>query len=53
MKKRTNSRKKKLLTVSQFASRVGVTRQAIRKAIVEKRLKYHAYKIGHNWVIEA
>jgi excisionase family DNA binding protein len=45
-------KKKKLLSISQMAKRLGITRQAVRKAIVEKRLKYRAYKIGAQWVVE-
>ena len=44
-------KRKKLLSVSQLAKVKGVTRQAIRKAIVEKRI-LGAYKVGHCWVIE-
>lgn len=45
-------KKKKLLSISQMAKRLGITRQGLRKAIVEKRLKYKAYKIGEQWCIE-
>ncbi len=44
-------KKKKLLSVSQLAKVKGVTRQGIRKAIVERRI-LGARKIGHQWVIE-
>jgi excisionase family DNA binding protein len=45
-------KKKKLLSISEMAKRLGISRQAVRKAIVEKRLKYRAYKIGNQWVVE-
>ncbi len=41
---------KKQVSVSQLAKMHGVTRQAIRKAIVEGRIK-NAKKIGNQWAI--
>lgn len=38
------------VTVSQLAKILGITRQAVRKAIVEGRIK-NARKLGHQWVI--
>ena len=40
---------KDYLTVPEFAKRAGVTDQAIRKAIADKRVK--ADKIGRQWLI--
>lgn len=44
-------KKKRLVSVSQLAKMKGVTRQAIRKAIVEGRIK-GAKKVGEQWVIQ-
>ena len=44
--------KVRLVTITQLANKMGITRQGLRKAIVEKRLRYKAYKLGNNWVVE-
>ena len=41
---------KDYLTVPEFAKSAGVTQQAIRKAITEKRVK--AEKIGRQWLVK-
>lgn len=41
--------KKCVLTVQQFATRHGITDQAVTKALREKRLK--GYKFGKKWMI--
>ena len=41
---------KDYLTVPEFARLAGVTDQAVRKAIAEKRIK--AEKVGRQWLIK-
>lgn len=44
-------KKKKQVSVTQLAKTLGITRQGVRKAIVEGRIR-NAKKIGTQWVIE-
>lgn len=38
-------------SVTQFAKILGITRQGVRKAIIENRLQC-AYKVGNQWIVE-
>ena len=49
---KSNGNKKRLMTISQLAKIKGITRQGLRKSLVEGRLKYKSYKLGNQWIIE-
>ena len=52
MKTRKRKKQVKLMSVTQMATMLAITRQGVRESIVEGRLPYKTYKVGHNWVIE-